>query len=107
MRQLLNIYIQRTINSSVLKNFIADWTKGKLAYISFDDGWQGNLKLIPIIEKYNVHITIFIAVNPIMSGNFWWEFVAKKVGYTQMQNFKNLPHDEFESQLKKISFKKV
>lgn len=37
-----------------------------------------------------------------MSGNFWWEFVAKKVGYTQMQNFKNLPHDEFESQLKKI-----
>ena len=77
-------------------------TKGKLAYISFDDGWQGNLKLIPIIEKYNVHITIFIAVNPIMSGNFWWEFVAKKVGYTQMQNFKNLPHDEFESQLKKI-----
>ena len=53
-------------------------TKGKLAYISFDDGWQGNLKLIPIIEKYNVHITIFIAVNPIMSGNFWWEFVAKK-----------------------------
>ena len=40
-------------------------TKGKLAYISFDDGWQGNLKLIPIIEKYNVHITIFIAGNSL------------------------------------------
>ena len=27
LRQLLNIYIQRTINSSVLKNFIADWKR--------------------------------------------------------------------------------
>lgn len=76
--------------------------KGKLAYISLDDGWQGNLKLIPIIEKYNVPITIFIAVKPIIEGNYWWEFVAKKIGYSKMQDFKNLPHDEFESQLKQI-----
>ena len=74
--------------------------KGKLAYVSLDDGWQGNLKLIPIIEKYNVPITIFIAVKPIIEGNYWWEFVAKKIGYSKMQDFKNLPHDEFESQLK-------
>ncbi len=76
--------------------------KGKLAYVSLDDGWQGNLKLIPIIEKYNVPITIFIAVKPITDGNYWWEFVAKKIGYSKMQDFKNLPHEEFESQLKQI-----
>ena len=77
-------------------------TKGKLAYVSFDDGWQGNLKLIPIIEKYNVPITIFIAVNPVKEGIFWWEFVTKKVGYSKMFEFKKLPYDEFESQLKQI-----
>lgn len=77
-------------------------TKGKLAYVSFDDGWQGNLKLIPIIEKYNVPITIFIAVKPITDGNYWWEFVAKKVGYSKMQDFKKLPHNKFESQLKQV-----
>ena len=77
-------------------------TKGKLAYVSFDDGWQGNLKLIPIIEKYNVPITIFIAVKPITDGNYWWEFVAKKLGYSKMFEFKKLPHNEFENQLKQI-----
>lgn len=77
-------------------------TKGKLVYISLDDGWKGNLMLFPIIERYNIPITLFITVNPIVSGNFWWEFVAKKVGYAQMQDFKKLSYDEFECQLKQI-----
>lgn len=44
-------------------------------FISFDDGWKGNLKLIPVIEKYQIPISIFVPVKPVMSGNYWWEFI--------------------------------
>lgn len=76
--------------------------KEKVAFISFDDGWEGNLALLPTIEKYNVPITIFVAVEPIISGNYWWEYVAADIGYKKMQSYKNLPYDEFCEKLKEI-----
>ena len=56
--------------------------KEKVAYLSFDDGWKSNLELIPIIEKYNCPITIFVSTEPVDSGNYWWEFAdaSKKKG---------------------------
>jgi len=45
------------------------------AFISFDDAWKGNLKLIPVIEKYQIPILIFTPVKPVVSGNYWWEYV--------------------------------
>nr|WP_320118828.1 polysaccharide deacetylase family protein [uncultured Marinifilum sp.] len=47
---------------------------GRSVFISFDDGWRGNLKLISVIEKYNIPITVFVSVKPVISGNFWWEY---------------------------------
>ena len=44
-----------------------------MAFISLDDGWRGNLKLLPIFEKYKVPMCIFITTGPIESGNYWWE----------------------------------
>jgi peptidoglycan/xylan/chitin deacetylase (PgdA/CDA1 family) len=44
-------------------------------FVSFDDAWKGNLKLIPVIEKYQIPISIFTPVKPIVSGNYWWEYV--------------------------------
>lgn len=44
-------------------------------FISFDDAWKGNLKLIPVIEKYQIPISIFAPVKPVVSGNYWWEYV--------------------------------
>lgn len=71
----------------------------KMAFISFDDGWQGNLRLLTIIEKYNVPICIFVATEPLVSGNFWWEYVTYESGYNQMLKFKKLPYSEFCQQL--------
>lgn len=76
--------------------------KDKLAFISLDDGWNGNLDLVPIIEKYKVPICIFIATEPIESGNFWWEFVKSELGLKKMLEFKNLSHDEFYDKVSKI-----
>ncbi|WP_461642058.1 polysaccharide deacetylase family protein [Labilibaculum euxinus] len=49
--------------------------KERKAFVSFDDAWKGNLKLIPVIEKYQIPISIFTPVKPVVSGNYWWEYV--------------------------------
>ncbi|GAB7087895.1 polysaccharide deacetylase family protein [Marinifilum fragile] len=63
-------------------------TEGRTAFISFDDGWKGNLRLIPVLEKYQIPATFFIPVRPVMTGNFWWEYAAKVV--EENQEFKSV-----------------
>lgn len=65
--------------------------KEKLVFLSLDDAWQSNLLLIPILEKYNVPVTIFAPAEPIESGNYWWEYVPKE----ECEHFKTLAYDEF------------
>lgn len=69
----------RFIDINECYNILSNKTKidEKVVYFSFDDGWNSNLMLLPIIEKYNVPITIFVATEPIDSGNYWWEYAAK------------------------------
>ncbi|PXX97925.1 hypothetical protein DF185_16435 [Marinifilum breve] len=71
--------------------------EGRTAFVSFDDGWKGNLKLIPVLEKYQIPATFFIPVRPVMSGNFWWEYAAKVVEesreYKSVEELKKLPND--------------
>lgn len=71
----------------------------KSVYISFDDGWQGNLQLVPIIEKYNIPVTIFIATEPLQSGNYWWEFASKTGGQQKVAEFKAYNQDLFYNEL--------
>jgi len=42
-------------------------------WISFDDGWRGNLSLVPVIERYDVPVTIFLTTEAVEPpGVFWW-----------------------------------
>jgi peptidoglycan/xylan/chitin deacetylase (PgdA/CDA1 family) len=68
----------------------------KLAIITFDDGWITNLDLISIIEKYTAPVTIFVPTEPVISGNYWFEFARLKdqEQYTKIENieiYKKLP----------------
>lgn len=74
----------------------------KIAYISLDDAWRGNLNLLPIVEKYQVPITIFAPIDPLRDGNFWWEYVGKVGGFSLVNKFKQMPEAEFKSELNKI-----
>jgi peptidoglycan/xylan/chitin deacetylase (PgdA/CDA1 family) len=50
----------------------ADATPGAV-WISFDDGWRGNLSLVPVIERYEVPVTIFLTTEAVEPpGVFWW-----------------------------------
>lgn len=71
--------------------------KGRIAIVTFDDAWRDNLKLIPVIEKYNVPITIFAPIEPLLSGNYWWEYAQKKGGYSLSNKMKALKENEFNN----------
>ena len=46
------------------------------AWVSLDDGWRGNLDLLPVIERYRVPVTIFLATDAVENlGLFWWTCV--------------------------------
>lgn len=74
----------------------------RVAFISFDDGKRSNLDLLPICEKYNAPITVFVATEPLISGNYWWEYVTQKCGHQTMLAFKKKPENMFYSELEKV-----
>lgn len=74
----------------------------KIAYISLDDAWRGNLDLLPVVEKFQVPITIFAPVEPLRDGNFWWEYVGNVGGFSLVNKYKQLPESEFKSEVNKI-----
>lgn len=70
----------------------------KLAFISFDDAWKINVDLLPVIEKYNVPITIFVPIDPLTRGNYWWEYTHGSKEY-----LKELHSTNFKEKLDQFS----
>lgn len=82
----------------LLKWYSNDFShRKKLCYISFDDGKRSNLELLPICEKYNVPITVFVSTSALHSGNFWWEYVYAKYG--KFEEFKSYDYEKFKAEL--------
>ena len=50
----------------------------RTVFISFDDAWAGNLKLIPILKKYNIPVTLFVPVKAIEDGDIWINIVKSQ-----------------------------
>ena len=73
-----------------------------LVFISFDDGWRSNLDLLPICEKYNAPITVFVATEPLVSGNYWWEYVEKKYDSAAKEALKKKTETEFYEELSQL-----
>jgi len=70
----------------------------RMVFISFDDGWKGNLKLISIIEKYEIPVSVFIPVEPVVTGNFWWEYapavLADNQSFSSVEDLKRIPNSD-------------
>lgn len=81
---------------------VSERVKERLAFLSLDDGWKQNFDLLPIIEKYQVPICIFVSTQPVIEGNFWWEYVGKVRDKQGVNQFKLLPYNEFYRQLDEI-----
>ena len=77
----------------------------KLAFLSLDDGWKQNFELLPVLKKYQVPVCIFIATQPVVEGNFWWEYVGQVRDKQGVNEFKLLPYEEFYRQLGELKEK--
>jgi peptidoglycan/xylan/chitin deacetylase (PgdA/CDA1 family) len=75
--------IKYDFNIVSLEEFHEFFDKGKCegsktVFISFDDAWSGNLKLIPTLEKYNIPITLFVSTKAIEDGQIWLNIVREQ-----------------------------
>jgi len=74
----------------------------RTVFISFDDAWSGNIDLIPIIEKYNIPIIVFVATQAIQDGQIWLNIVRKKFDNIENKiklginvcDIKSIPHSK-------------
>lgn len=47
--------------------------KKKYVWLSFDDGWESNYdNVFPVLKKYNIPATIFVATKGVEDGYFWF-----------------------------------
>jgi peptidoglycan/xylan/chitin deacetylase (PgdA/CDA1 family) len=81
-----------------------------LALITLDDGWRGNLDLVPVIEKHNTPITIFVSTRPVVEGNYWWEFAtqpdqSKIADISDVEGFKKLTGRELREKIDMLKAK--
>ncbi|WP_421918788.1 polysaccharide deacetylase family protein [Marinifilum sp.] len=85
--------------------------QGRTAFVSFDDGWKGNLKLIPVLKKYKIPASFFVPVRSVITGNFWWEFapivIKENPEYTSVEELKKLPNHERLSLIRDVSSRHV
>lgn len=74
----------------------------RTVFISFDDAWSGNIDLIPIIEKYNIPIIVFVTTQAIQDGQIWLNIVRKKFDSIEnkiklginVSDIKSIPHSK-------------
>lgn len=47
--------------------------------LTFDDGYANNLRALPILQRYGVPATVFVAAGNIRSGEaFWWDVLHRE-----------------------------
>lgn len=74
----------------------------KSIVITFDDGHKSNYDLLPLLEKYNIPVTIFLCSGIINTSRHFW-FSLQHPNYSTSQ-LKKLPNRDRLNILKEIGF---
>ena len=62
----------------------------KALIITFDDGHIGNYNMLPVIEKYNIPVTIFLCSSIINTNrHFWWKFKKTDFLFSKLKQLSN------------------
>lgn len=73
----------------------------RTVFISFDDAWQENCQLVPLLLKYKVPVTLFVPILPIIEGQIWLDLVRNNysiidpriLGNLDLGNLKKITYD--------------
>ena len=81
-----------------------DYLRGKMSsgekyvWLSFDDGWKSNYENVyPILRKYKIPATIFVATKGIEDGYFWFNKAfdnRKSSYYDEIQELWDMPNEQ-------------
>ncbi|SOC35743.1 polysaccharide deacetylase [Rhizobium subbaraonis] len=53
--------------------------RGPAAWLTFDDGYANNLKLLPLARRNDMPLTVFISSGNVASGEaFWWDVLFRE-----------------------------
>ncbi len=84
-------YLKKHYKIISLKKLIDLWNNGadyenkRYCVITFDDGWRDNyLNAYPVLKKYNVPATIFLATSYIGTSNWFW---PEKISYLLLNKY--------------------
>jgi peptidoglycan/xylan/chitin deacetylase (PgdA/CDA1 family) len=51
----------------------------KYVYVTFDDGYFNNVRIVPILKKLNIPIHIFVTTDNILRNRkYWWDVIYQK-----------------------------
>ena len=93
LQQYLKAYYNNSIKTLPPKSLV----------ITFDDGHVGNYKLLPVLKKYGVPVTIFLCSSIINTNRHYWFREAAKHRLDQ-EKLKVMPDDERLQKLSEIQF---
>lgn len=74
-----------------MRDGYASW-RPRIAWLSFDDGWVGFKKnVLPVIEKYNIPVTLFIAPHETLRGQVWTNSIMPAMPYEKLRKLYWMP----------------
>lgn len=76
--------------------------KGRKAWLTFDDGWKSFNDFIPIFEKLNVPVTVFIAPHETERGQLWTNSIMPVTSQEDFRKLYKLPLVEREQKVDEI-----
>lgn len=81
------LYMKTHFKIVTMETFLQYTGDELVATITFDDGYKDTVKnVLPIIEKYNVPITIFVTMNERDNDEFWMSDVMRLIFDGEFEN---------------------
>lgn len=69
----------------------------KRVLLTFDDGYANNLRALPIMQRFNVPATFFVASGNVASGEpFWWDVLYRE------RHLRNTPKPQMVAERQKL-----
>ena len=79
---------------------------GKLVWLTFDDGYYTNHRVLPLLKEYKIPATFYISSNNIRDGKaFWWDVIYRKrrrVDNELLDSLKKLKAEQIEAKLLRL-----
>lgn len=89
--------------SQFLESYYGVWKlPSKSLIITFDDGFAGNYKILPVIKKLKIPVTIFLCAGVINSKRHFW-FTMKHPNYS-LDDMKQMSNHKKTAVLKEIGY---